>query len=104
MRSSILALCAALGTVAAVAVPLMAVQDQPHPTVSVQSKGAPSGNSKSPEVKDEGERVFKQNCARCHNSPNGFSSRITGTIVRHMRVRANLSSHDEQALLKFFNQ
>jgi cytochrome c5 len=51
----------------------------------------------------EGERVFQQNCWRCHDAPEGFSPRISGTIVRHMRVRASLSQHDEQVLLKFFN-
>lgn len=55
------------------------------------------------QLPDEGERVFQQNCARCHASPDGFSSRISGTVVRHMRVRAGLSAHDEKALLKFFN-
>lgn len=59
---------------------------------------------KSAEAEDDGEKVFEQNCARCHRSPEGFSSRISGTIVRHMRVRANLSEHDEQVLLKYFNQ
>ena len=49
----------------------------------------------------EGERVFQQNCSRCHNAPEGFSPHISGTIVRHMRVRAALSSHDEEALLRF---
>ena len=52
---------------------------------------------------NEGQRIFEQNCSRCHNPPDGFSPRISGTIVRHMRVRASLSKHDEQALLKFFN-
>jgi cytochrome c5 len=52
---------------------------------------------------DEGTRIFQQNCSRCHNSPEGFSSRISGTIVRHMRVRASLSKHDEEVLLRFFN-
>jgi cytochrome c5 len=51
----------------------------------------------------EGERIFKENCARCHTPPDGFSPRISGTIVTHMRVRANLSAHDEQELLRFFN-
>jgi cytochrome c5 len=55
-------------------------------------------------TEDEGERVFQQNCARCHRVPDGFSPRITGTVVRHMRVRANLSQHDEQVLLRYFNQ
>jgi mono/diheme cytochrome c family protein len=52
---------------------------------------------------DEGQRIFDQNCSRCHTAPDGFSSRISGTIVRHMRVRASLSKHDEEELLRFFN-
>jgi cytochrome c5 len=52
---------------------------------------------------NEGERVFQQNCSRCHNAPEGFSPRISGTIVRHMRIRASLSEHDEEELLRFFN-
>jgi cytochrome c5 len=51
----------------------------------------------------EGERIFMQNCSRCHATPEGFSPRISGTIVRHMRVRASLSQHDEEELLRFFN-
>jgi cytochrome c5 len=52
---------------------------------------------------DDGARAFKQNCSRCHNAPEGFSPRISGAIVRHMRVRAALSQQDEEALLRFFN-
>jgi hypothetical protein len=52
---------------------------------------------------DEGQRVFDQNCSRCHTAPDGFSTRISGTVVRHMRVRASLSKRDEQALLRFLN-
>jgi cytochrome c5 len=52
---------------------------------------------------NEGKRIFEQQCSRCHNAPQGFSPRISGTIVRHMRVRASLSKHDEEELLHFFN-
>ena len=52
---------------------------------------------------DHGERVFKQNCSRCHDAPQGFSPRISGTVVRHMRVRASLSEPDERAILHFLN-
>jgi cytochrome c5 len=62
-----------------------------------------SAASTSTNAEDEGERIFAQNCSRCHNAPEGFSPRISGTIVRHMRVRANLSEHDEQALLNYLN-
>lgn len=51
----------------------------------------------------DGQQVFNQNCSRCHNAPQGFSPRISGTVVRHMRVRAGLSKEDEKAVLRFFN-
>jgi len=52
---------------------------------------------------DDGQRVFQQHCSRCHTAPDGFSPRISGTIVRHMRVRASLSGQEEEELLRFFN-
>jgi cytochrome c5 len=51
----------------------------------------------------DGQQVFDQNCSRCHTTPQGFSPRISGTVARHMRVRAGLSQEDEQALLRFLN-
>lgn len=56
-----------------------------------------------PQPVHDGDTVFRQNCARCHNAPESFSPRITTAVVRHMRVRANLSEEDARALLKFFN-
>jgi mono/diheme cytochrome c family protein len=52
---------------------------------------------------DRGQQVFAQNCSRCHNAPQGFSSHISGTIARHMRVRAGLSDEDYKALRKFLS-
>jgi mono/diheme cytochrome c family protein len=52
---------------------------------------------------DHGQEVFEQNCSRCHNPPEGFSPRISGTIALHMRVRANLAESDYKALLHFLN-
>jgi cytochrome c5 len=75
---------------------------QQAPSSSVQTVQ----NSPSPhplQHEDEGARVFQQNCSRCHNTPEGFSPRISGTISRHMRVRASLSKHDEEVLLRFLN-
>jgi cytochrome c5 len=51
----------------------------------------------------DGDQVFAENCSRCHNAPESFSPRISGTIIRHMRVRAALSKEDEQAILLFLN-
>ena len=62
-----------------------------------------SHNNSDRTYSSEGERVFKQNCSRCHNAPQSFPPQISGTVVRHMRVRASLSPEDERNLLKFLN-
>jgi cytochrome c5 len=69
---------------------------------SVGTKQTAAASAPKPH-ESEGQRIFEQNCSRCHNAPEGFSSRISGTIVRHMRVRASLSRHDEEELLHFLN-
>ena len=50
---------------------------------------------------DPGQRKFDANCGRCHSFPQTLSPSITGTVVRHMRVRANLSAEDEKDILRF---
>lgn len=67
------------------------------------AKQQPTATHPANHKQSEGEKIFMQNCARCHTPPDGFSSRISGTIVLHMRVRANLSQHDMQELMRFFN-
>ena len=69
-----------------------------------QQQGSPAAqNAMRPAGPDRGQQVFDQNCSRCHNPPEGFSPRISGTIALHMRVRANLSAQDYKALLHFLN-
>ncbi len=89
-----------LGLIALTAAPLLppvVVQDQ------APADKKPASAQASPQQEDDGERIFQQNCSRCHNAPEGFSPRISGTIVRHMRVRASLSQHDAEEVLRFFN-
>ncbi len=52
---------------------------------------------------DRGEQVFRQNCSRCHNAPEGFPQSVSSTIATHMRVRASLSEADYKALLRYLN-
>jgi mono/diheme cytochrome c family protein len=77
----------------------------PAQTSSSGSKDRQAGKTEAKPAKDEGrgERVFQQNCSRCHNAPQGFPPQISASIARHMRVRASLSAADEKALLKFLN-
>jgi len=75
-----------------------------------QSSGSPTPpatqavpSSRAIQNQGDGQQIFQQHCSRCHATPEGFSPRISGTIVRHMRVRASLSEHEEKELLHFFN-
>ena len=51
----------------------------------------------------EGQRVFAQNCSRCHKAPETIPSSIAGTVALHMRIRAGLSERDYKRLLAFLN-
>lgn len=97
-RNSVLLAC--LGCAVAI-LPLCA---QPRARkAGSQAPPAQSNHASSPADSSPGERVLKQNCSRCHDAPQGFSPRISGTLIRHMRVRAALSERDEKQILSFLN-
>ncbi len=73
------------------------------PDAPQQSRQKVSSKTVSATNKDRGQQVFEQNCARCHNAPEGFSPSISGTVAMHMRVRAKLSDADYKALRRFLN-
>lgn len=83
------------------ALPMLPLLAQPRS--NSQTPPAQSKHTPSPAYSSEGERVFKQNCSRCHDAPQSFPPQISGTVIRHMRVRASLSQSDEKELLKFLN-
>jgi cytochrome c5 len=66
------------------------------------NKNQPSAHA-AQQHEDEGTRIFRQNCSRCHNTPESFSPRISETVLRHMSVRASLSMSDRAELLRFLN-
>lgn len=78
---------------------------QPHSQAPIPAKAKKEHSSvqNGSLHQSEGERIFQQNCSRCHTAPEGFSPRISGTIVRHMRIRASLSEKEERDLLRFLN-
>src|SRR5260221_8245928 len=52
----------------------------------------------------EGEKRFRSNCARCHAAPPKFAPRMMATIVRHMRVRANITDEDMRLILRYMSE
>jgi cytochrome c5 len=89
---------AAVASISALALPVAQADKS-----AKKPAAATHGSAQTAQLTDEGDRIFQQNCSRCHTAPEGFSSRISGTIMRHMRVRASLSQHDAEELLRFLN-
>jgi cytochrome c5 len=90
------------GSTAMTAASAIGAQQIASPPANAQTSRA-KPTAKSNRNESDGERVFAANCSRCHTVPDGFSPHISGTVIRHMRVRASLSVQDEKALLRFFN-
>jgi len=51
----------------------------------------------------KGPQLWAQNCMRCHNyrSPQSYSDREWDIAVHHMRVRANLTAEESEAIREF---
>jgi cytochrome c5 len=91
-------------TLATLSIGLAVSAQTTKPTQSLPA--APTTNSITPATHaslDLGQRAFNANCSRCHNPIGTLNPRITGTVIRHMRVRANLSAADEREILRFLN-
>lgn len=97
-----LSIALAAGLVAFVAVPAFAFSDSASKNESQAAQTATNKHTNQ-DQQNIGEQKFKQNCSRCHKAPEGFPPSITGTILKHMRVRASLSQEDERAILRFLN-
>ena len=48
--------------------------------------------------------AYRSNCTRCHLAPRRFPERKMATIMRHMRVRANLTEEEAKGILRFLTQ
>jgi cytochrome c5 len=79
----------------------VALAQTPPPPKPSGATAKPSAKADSTKQPDPGQRKFDANCGRCHSFPEQLSPSLTGTVVRHMRVRANLSAEDEKDILKF---
>lgn len=64
------------------------------PAVATEDGGA---------IENAGARIWARNCIRCHNirTPASFSDREWAVIVHHMRIRANLTGEQQEAVLNF---
>ena len=52
----------------------------------------------------EGEKRFRANCGRCHQTPHKFPPRVMAAAIRHMRVRAMITDEDMRLILRYMTQ
>ncbi|MBI4944879.1 MAG: cytochrome c [Bacteroidetes bacterium] len=54
-------------------------------------------------ISNSGQKLWEQNCSRCHNSPSpaSFSDAEWDVVGSHMRVRAYLTGKEADAIIKF---
>ncbi len=70
-------------------------------TTSIQQQSAAANST--PKVEKGGAQLWADNCSRCHNfrSPSSQSDAGWEVAMHHMRLRANLTSGEHQAILEF---
>jgi len=97
--SAVFVMLALLSALSAGATPEDKSKDSPAPAATaVHATQAESA------MRLEGEKRFRANCARCHAAPPTFPPRMMATIVRHMRVRANITDQDRRLILRYMTQ
>jgi cytochrome c5 len=103
IRSAISAALLALGMLLALA----SAAGAGSKTVKDSSSPAPAAAANSTQDENlhlEGEKRFRSNCGRCHLAPPKFAPRMMATIVRHMRVRANITDEDMRLVLRYMTE
>jgi len=50
------------------------------------------------------DQMYKANCTRCHTELPTMDARRTATIVKHMRVRANLTEEESRVIFEYLNK
>jgi cytochrome c5 len=98
MRRNTLTQLSLLASILSTAIVLAQTPATPKPG-NVTAKSSPKSTGAN--QTDIGQQKFEANCSRCHTAPEQLAPSLTGTVVRHMRVRASLSAQDEKDILRF---
>src|SRR5215475_9884701 len=78
----------------------------PEPSATAATHSTPKPGTTKAAVKKAltPDQIYKANCTRCHAEIPTMDARRTATIVKHMRVRANLTEQEARAILEYLNK
>ena len=83
---------------------ICAVAAPPRKNSASSAEAAVQAPTNEDEMRVEGEKRFRANCGRCHQSPHKFPPRMMLTIERHMRVRALVTDEDIRLIIHYMTQ
>jgi cytochrome c5 len=104
IRSAISAALLALGMLLALVSAAGAGSKTAKDSSSSAPAAAATNSTQDENLHLEGEKRFRSNCGRCHLAPPKFAPRMMATIVRHMRVRANITDEDMRLVLRYMTE
>ncbi len=88
----------------ALSLPALARSSEAKPASTPSSSTAVQPTRSEDDLRVEGEKRFRANCGRCHQSPHKFPPRMMLTIERHMRVRALITDEDLRLIVRYMTQ
>ena len=88
----------------ALSVPALARSSEAKPASAPSSSTVVQPMRSEDDLRVEGEKRFRANCGRCHQSPHKFPPRMMLTIERHMRVRALITDEDLRLIVRYMTQ
>jgi mono/diheme cytochrome c family protein len=74
------------------------------PTTAPAATSTNMAQQREADARLAGEKRFHNNCGRCHMAPEKFPPRVMAMVVRHMRVRANITDEDMRLILNYMTQ
>ena len=71
-------------------------------SVTAQRKGAAAKRGRRPAL--EAQRAYENKCMSCHRETRKYPEGKQAAALRHMRVRADLTEKETQAILRYLTQ
>jgi len=74
------------------------------PAVMMNGQGKGSAARRKVSPASDGQQAYQNKCMSCHRETHKYSEGKQATILRHMRVRGDLTEKETQAILRYLTQ
>ncbi|MBI2677967.1 MAG: hypothetical protein HYX28_04225 [Candidatus Koribacter versatilis] len=103
VKTALLLLCT-MALLASSAIPAVAGSHPAPKKRSAPAAPTPASQTDAEKRALTADAAYKSNCLRCHGEPRKYSERAMKTILRHMRVRANMTEEEARLVLEYLTK